>query len=92
MEFTGTTRSYERIPAPLRPSRYVRHPAYLGFYVWALGTQVILGNPFCLVAYVGVLYRFFSERIRAEEALLVDFFPTEYPRYQKETWSGIPGL
>lgn len=53
---------------------------------------MVLGNPACFVAYTGILYRFFSERISAEEALLRDFFPAEYPRYQRETWSGIPGL
>lgn len=41
------------------PSVYaiVRHPAYLGFLVWAIGTQVALGNPLCTVAFACVLVR-----------------------------------
>jgi protein-S-isoprenylcysteine O-methyltransferase len=40
-----------------------RHPAYFGFYWWAMGTQLVLGNHFCTVAYAVVLWKFFSHRI-----------------------------
>lgn len=77
---------------PSHLSSHMRHPSYAGFYLWALGTQAILGNPICFLAYAAVLYRFFAERIRAEEALLIEFFPVDYPPYQRATWAGIPGL
>lgn len=41
----------------------LRHPSYFGFFWWAVGTQVVLGNPICFVIYVVVLWRFFSRRI-----------------------------
>jgi protein-S-isoprenylcysteine O-methyltransferase len=25
--------------------RYVRHPGYLGWFIWAVGTQIMLANP-----------------------------------------------
>ncbi len=42
---------------------YLRHPSYFGFFWWALGTQLVLGNVVCLVGYVAVLWKFFSKRI-----------------------------
>jgi protein-S-isoprenylcysteine O-methyltransferase len=41
----------------------LRHPSYFGFFWWAIGTQIVLGNPFCFCIYAGVLWRFFSRRI-----------------------------
>jgi hypothetical protein len=40
-----------------------RHPSYFGWFWWAVGTQVILANPICLVAYTYVSWRFFDDRI-----------------------------
>jgi len=42
---------------------FSRHPAYLGFFWWGLGTQLLLGNHFCFLAYAVVLWNFFSHRI-----------------------------
>jgi len=42
----------------------VRHPSYFGFFWWAVGLQVFLANPVSTVVFVGVLWRFFSERIK----------------------------
>lgn len=42
---------------------YLRHPSYFGFFWWALGTQVVMGNRISLVGYALVLWRFFSRRI-----------------------------
>ena len=43
-----------------------RHPSYFGFFWWGLGTQLMLGNHFCFVAYAAVLWKFFSHRIMRE--------------------------
>lgn len=68
----------------------MRHPSYAGFFAWALGTQLLLGNFWCLIAYTCVLYRFFGERIVEEEKLLLQFFPGEYQKYKSQVASGIP--
>jgi len=67
-----------------------RHPSYFGYYWWGLGTQLMMGNGFCFVGYAVVLWRFFSARIRGEEANLIRFFGDEYVQYRKRTWIGIP--
>lgn len=68
----------------------VRHPSYSGFFTWAVGTQILLGNPLGTPVFVAVLWKFFSSRIDAEEEYLVSFFGQEYRDYKKDVWSGIP--
>jgi protein-S-isoprenylcysteine O-methyltransferase len=41
----------------------VRHPSYFGFFYWALGTQLVLGNYLSFFAYALALWRFFSHRV-----------------------------
>nr|OQO30015.1 hypothetical protein B0A51_01913 [Rachicladosporium sp. CCFEE 5018] len=67
-----------------------RHPSYFGFFWWALGTQLLVGNKLCLVAYALVLWKFFSDRIRGEEKKLVEFYGTEYESYRARVPTGIP--
>lgn len=69
---------------------HVRHPAYFGFFWWGLGTQLVLGNPVCFVAYALVLWRFFSARIRDEESFLVSFYKKDYVEYRKRVPTRIP--
>ena len=42
---------------------WFRHPSYFGFFWWALGTQVLVGNKVCFVGYLCALWTFFSRRI-----------------------------
>ncbi|XP_062226630.1 probable protein-S-isoprenylcysteine O-methyltransferase [Phragmites australis] len=70
--------------------RFMRHPGYSGFLVWAVGTQVMLCNPVSTVAFVLVLWRFFSKRIPYEEFFLRQFFGSEYEEYARKVHSGLP--
>lgn len=70
--------------------RILRHPSYFGFFWWALGTQVLLGNHICFLAYAAVLWKFFAARIAKEEQFLVKFFGQEYVRYRDRTPVLIP--
>ncbi|CAD5231976.1 unnamed protein product [Bursaphelenchus xylophilus] len=70
----------------------VRHPGYLGWFLWSIGTQIILCNPFCLMAYAYVSYRFFDDRIYEEERYLLEFFGKRYRDYKRRVPSGIPGI
>jgi protein-S-isoprenylcysteine O-methyltransferase len=67
-----------------------RHPSYFGFFYWGLGTQLVLGNVFCFVAYSYVLWKFFSSRVRVEEKKLVEFFGDDYTRYQRRVGTMMP--
>ena len=69
---------------------YLRHPAYFGFFWWSVGTQVLLANPVCLLAYAVATWHFFYDRIPHEEELLVEFFGDTYRSYRKRTAIGIP--
>lgn len=61
----------------------LRHPGYAGFALWAVGTQLVLRNPLCAVAFAVAVARFMRARVEAEEALLVAFFGEEYERYAR---------
>lgn len=69
---------------------HLRHPSYFGFFWWAVGTQLVLGNVLCLAAYVAVLWHFFSARVKAEEASLVKFFGKDYIDYKRRVGTKLP--
>ncbi|CAI9551219.1 unnamed protein product [Staurois parvus] len=46
---------------------WFRHPSYVGWFYWSIGTQVLLCNPVCLVGYTLASWRFFRERVEEEE-------------------------
>jgi protein-S-isoprenylcysteine O-methyltransferase len=68
-----------------------RHPAYVGWFVWSVGTQVLLANPVCACAYTVASWRFFAARIPFEEEALIDFFGDEYATFARKT-IGIFGI
>jgi len=57
--------------------RWSRHPSYFGFFWWALGTQVLVGNKVCLIGYAIVLWRFFYSRIKGIPAFDFSFDTTQ---------------
>lgn len=69
-----------------------RHPSYGGWFLWSLGSQVLLVNPLCLIIYGVVSFAFFKERIYVEEYTLIAFFGDQYRQYQKKVGTGIPGI
>lgn len=69
---------------------FVRHPSYLGWFMWSVGTQVLLANPLCLIAYTIAAWKFFKSRIVYEEFYLIKFFGRQYVEYQKRVPSGVP--
>jgi protein-S-isoprenylcysteine O-methyltransferase len=69
----------------------LRHPAYVGWFAWSVGTQVLLANPLCALAYAAAAWRFFAERIPVEEDALIDFFGGAYVTYARSAW-GFPGV
>lgn len=43
-----------------------RHPSYFAFFWWAVGTQFLVGNKICLVAFFVFLWNFFNNRIKGK--------------------------
>ena len=67
-----------------------RHPSYFGFYLWSMGTEIITFNPICFIAYLIILFKFFDNRIKEEEELLIEFFGQEYIDYRNKVPILIP--
>jgi hypothetical protein len=40
-----------------------RHPGYLGWFIWAPSTQLILMNPICFGLFIAMAWYFFNDRI-----------------------------
>lgn len=68
----------------------VRHPGYTGFFIWSVGTQIMLCNPVSSVAFAIIAWGFFYNRIPYEEFFLKQFFGLEYDAYMQRVPSGIP--
>ncbi|XP_052117231.1 protein-S-isoprenylcysteine O-methyltransferase B isoform X1 [Arachis duranensis] len=69
---------------------FMRHPGYSGFFIWSVGTQIMLCNPISVVAFAVVVWRFFAKRIPYEEYFLRRFFGRDYKEYAKKVGSGVP--
>lgn len=67
-----------------------RHPSYVGWFYWSVGTQILLCNPLCTVAYTLASWKFFDERIKDEEMYLLSFFDEEYVMYLRSVPTRLP--
>jgi len=69
-----------------------RHPSYVGWFLWSIGTQLLLQNPVCFLGYAIVSWRFFRARIEDEEWALLNFFGQDYRDYQARVGTLLPGI
>ena len=69
---------------------WFRHPSYVGWFYWSIGTQVMLCNPVCIIGYSFASWKFFEGRIHYEEICLLNFFGESYREYQKKVPTGLP--
>ena len=70
--------------------KYFRHPGYFGFFVFAIGTQLLLKNIISTIAFIFVLWNFFNDRIHYEEMYLIQMFGNAYIEYRRKTPTWIP--
>ncbi|HEX5261389.1 MAG TPA: isoprenylcysteine carboxylmethyltransferase family protein [Gaiellales bacterium] len=77
-------------PALVRrgPYRGVRHPICSGILLAAVGTALVAGAMFLVVAVGAGAY--FVMSLRIEEADMTSLFPNDYPRYAAHTKRLIP--
>lgn len=68
----------------------VRHPSYVGWFYWSVSTQLLLCNPLCFATYTVAAWKFFKDRINAEEEFLIQFFGKDYIKYQERVGTGLP--
>lgn len=72
------------------PYYWSRHPSYLGWFLWAVGTQIVLTNVLCMPLWFYAAIKFFYDRVDEEEYYLMEFFGDEYIEYASRTPIGIP--
>ncbi|KAA8497374.1 Protein-S-isoprenylcysteine O-methyltransferase B [Porphyridium purpureum] len=72
------------------PYAWCRHPAYLGWFWWSMGTQIMLANPVCCLLFAVLAWRFFKIRIPYEEYYLEQMFGEAYAIYKLKTPTRIP--
>lgn len=72
--------------------RYVRHPMYSAFFLWALAQFLLLPNWVAGLSGIigfGTLYAF---RVGREERLMLEAFGDEYRTYMKRTARVLPWI
>lgn len=70
------------------PYRYIRHPMYTGGFIACLGSAIVAGGAFVfLLVFLGAIFLW---RVGAEDKLMEQQFPNEYPDYKKRTKAVIP--
>lgn len=73
------------------PYRAIRHPFYAGVLLMLLGTSMVLGWVFGFI-YFALSVLGLVRKSMQEEVLLVNQFPTQYPKYQSRTKMFIPKI
>jgi protein-S-isoprenylcysteine O-methyltransferase Ste14 len=72
--------------------RRIRHPMYLGIFLYSLGQALLVPNWVAAPSYGLAFGLLFALRIRAEERMMRDEFPQEYDAYAARTKRLIPGV
>ena len=72
------------------PYRLIRHPGYAGTWLEVAGIGLASGNPAGLAICLLLPPAGIVPRIRAEEAMLADAFPNDYPGYAASTRRLVP--
>ena len=70
------------------PYRYVRHPMYIGGFIACIGSAIVGGGAWIFL--LVILGAIFLWRVGAEDKLMAQQFPNEYPDYKKRTKALIP--
>lgn len=70
---------------------FCRHPSYLGFILYVMGMQLMVGNLVIYAMSMVILFRFFLVRIRLEEVVLVNnLYGEQYEKYAERVCALIP--
>lgn len=74
------------------PYRAIRHPAYAGYLLMALGIGLGYASLAGLISFVILLIPGMIYRMNAEEKLLIEHFGENYVNYARKTKRIIPGI
>jgi protein-S-isoprenylcysteine O-methyltransferase Ste14 len=73
------------------PYGHVRHPIYSAILLMVLGSALAIGTLGALIGLPLMLLGVWL-KLRQEEALMTQHFPSEYPAYRSQVSALIPGL
>lgn len=74
------------------PYRFIRHPAYAGYLLMALGVAIGYSSLAGLAAILVFLFPSLAYRIKVEERFLFEHFGEAYRRYVNMTKRLVPGI
>jgi len=72
--------------------RYVRHPMYSSFWLWAIGQALLFPNWIVGSAGLLAIAFLYFRRVRREEQMMLETFGDEYAAYSNRTAQLIPGI
>jgi protein-S-isoprenylcysteine O-methyltransferase Ste14 len=72
--------------------RRIRHPMYLGLFLYSLGQALVVPNWVAGPSYGLAFALLFALRIGAEERMMREEFPQEYADYAARTKRLVPGV
>ncbi len=67
-----------------------RHPSYFGWFLWCLGSQLVMTNTVSFIGFYFASVKFFKDRVPEEEYYLTEFFGEDYLDYALRTPILIP--
>ena len=73
------------------PYALVRHPIYTALFTMLLGTAIAYGQYENVVIFVAAVV-IFTIKMRAEEHLMTEAFPDQYPEYRRRVKAIVPFL
>ncbi len=72
--------------------RYIRHPIYAGFWLWAIAQPLLLHNWIAGFAMLATFIPLYWVRVRREERMLLGHFGEAYRKYMRETGRVFPRI
>lgn len=82
----------ERVLAQRGPYLFCRNPMYIARYFLILGIVILLDNPIFIVLYTAFYYYYMVNRVKREEAVLIDIFKEDYVDYCAKVNRFMPSL
>lgn len=67
------------------PYRFIRHPAYAGYLLIALGLAIGYSSVSGLIVFLGLLFPSIIYRIQIEDELLAEHFGVQFHNYERST-------
>jgi protein-S-isoprenylcysteine O-methyltransferase Ste14 len=91
--WSGILEIYKRHTLVTRgPYRRVRHPMYLGFFIFGVGLLLLTANALVGASYLGAATWMYLVRAPAEEEMMVEHFGDAYRDYMERTGRLLPRL